>query len=79
MYSVMYMPAVRTQIYLTPELRARVDEYRGRTHQSLAEVIRCALNAYLDGARVDRDASLRDTFGALPDLTVPPRDEWERA
>lgn len=78
LYSVLYMPATRTQIYLTDEQRRRLDA-RGRSRGApLARMIREAVDAYLanDDGR-DTDAALAETFGTLPDLELPSRDEWE--
>ena len=47
---------------------------------SLAEIIRRAVDEYLgreDRGR-DKAAALDRTAGALPDLAVPPRGEWDR-
>lgn len=80
MYTVLYMAATRTQIYLTEEQRARIDALRGREGKSLAQIMREALDSYLDGQPgVDRQQSLKATFGSMPDLEVPSRDEWDRA
>lgn len=73
------MAATRTQIYLTAEQRAAIDEVRRRDGRSLAEVVREALDAYLSGDRPDPAAAFAATFGVLPELTVPSRDEWDRA
>jgi len=79
MYSVLYMAgATRTQVYLTPEQRERIDALRKREGRSLAEVVRTALDAYLGVEHVDAETALRETFGALPGLEVPSRDEWDR-
>jgi hypothetical protein len=43
----------------------------------MAEVVRTALDAYLVDD-VDPSAALAATFGALPDVSVPSRDEWDR-
>lgn len=48
-----------------------------RERKSLAQVVRDALDAYLSGDG-DFDRVRNDTFGALPDLEVPSRDEWDR-
>ncbi len=40
-------------------------------------MIREAVDAYLADDRPDPDAALEEAFGALPDLSVPSRDEWE--
>jgi len=70
----MYM-AQRTQIYLSDEQRARVDELAARRNLTMAEVVRRALDAYLDLGD-DLDA----TFGATSGIRaeVPSRDEWDR-
>ncbi|MGH8999910.1 MAG: CopG family transcriptional regulator [Acidimicrobiia bacterium] len=67
--------AQRTQIYLTDDQRARLDEVARRQKLTMAEVVRRALDAYL-GADDDLDA----TFAAAPGLrsAVPSRDEWGR-
>ncbi len=78
MYTALYMAATRTQVYLTPEQRARLDEIRVRDGRSLAELVREALDAYLFEAAPDVDGTLRETAGALPHLEVPGRREWER-
>jgi predicted DNA-binding protein len=72
------MAAVRTQVYLTREQRARLDELRARDGKSLAELIREALDAYVGHELVDVDHALGGTFGAAPDFAVPSRDEWDR-
>ena len=79
MYNALYMAARRTQIYLTAEQRKRLDERRRRERRTLAELVREALDAYLADRSIDRTTALDSTFGALPKLEVPSRDEWERA
>lgn len=71
------MAATRTQIYLTADQRERLDELGRRQGRPMAELIREAVDAYLE-AGPDPAESLRSTFGSIPDLTVPPRDEWAR-
>ena len=78
MYAVLYMPSTRTQIYLTGELRAMLDDRAHREGKSMAQLVREALDAYLAGHRPDPAAALDQTFGSIPDLEVPPREEWER-
>lgn len=65
----------RSQIYLSDDQRARLDEFAERHELSMAEVVRRAIDAYLELGD-DLDA----TFGAAPGLkaTVPSRDEWDR-
>jgi len=73
------MAARRTQIYLTAEQRKRLDERRRRERRTLAELVRQAIDAYLADRSVDPATALNDTFGALPRLEVPSRDELDRA
>jgi predicted DNA-binding protein len=72
------MAARRTQIYLTEYQRKRLDERRRRERRTLAELIREAVDAYLAERSTDATAALNSTFGALPKLEVPSRDEWQR-
>ena len=72
----MYMAALRTQIYLTAEQRERLDALRRSRDESLAEVIRAAVDEYLDRETLDRGSALELSFGAAPDAEVPGRDEW---
>ena len=74
---MLYMAATRTQIYLTAEQRDRLDEHGAQTGLGLAEMIRRAVDEYL-GTQGNVHATLEDTFGSLPDLRVPGRDEWNR-
>ena len=71
------MAATRTQIYLQPLQRQRLDEIAGARGLSLASVIREAVDLYLAKAPTDTTTALESTFGAAPDATVPSRDEWE--
>jgi metal-responsive CopG/Arc/MetJ family transcriptional regulator len=79
MYTALYMASTRTQIYLTREQRAKLDALAKREDKSLAEVIREAVDRYLEEEpRSDRDEILKKTFGISPDFEVPPRSEWNR-
>jgi hypothetical protein len=71
------VPATRTQIYLTEEQRRRLDERGHREGRPLASLIREAVDRYLEIAP-EADEALDGTFGSLPALEVPPRDEWNR-
>lgn len=71
------MSAVRTQIYLTTEQRERIDRLARARGLTMAEVIRAALDQYLDDSP-DPAAALASTFGAAPGLSVPDREEWSR-
>ena len=70
--------ATRTQIYLTEEQRRRLDEVTRRRGLSLAGISREAVDAYLVHQAPHYDAVLAGTFGSMPDLEVPSRDEWDR-
>lgn len=72
------MSAVRTQVYLTEEQRARIDAVVAETGGTLAEVVRAALDEYLATHVPDATAALAATFGADPGVDVPPRAEWDR-
>ncbi len=86
LYSVLYMAATRTQVYLTQEQRDQIEALRARDGRTLAEVIRSALDEYLEThGRVDEEREraetqrvLDETFGIAPDFEVPPREEWNR-
>lgn len=80
LYTALYMPATRTQIYLTVDQRRRLDERGRRSGAPLAAMIREAVEAYLadDRDQIDVDRALEETFGILPDLEVPGRDEWDQ-
>jgi hypothetical protein len=73
------MPAIRPQVYLTPEQRLQIDWIAGAEGVvTMADVIRRAVDRYLASAAPSPAASLTATFGAIPDLTLPDRDEWDR-
>jgi hypothetical protein len=86
LYTALYMPATRTQVYLTEEQRRQIEELRARDGRTLAEVVRAALDDYLaihrpaveEARRADLQRVLDETFGSIPDLEVPPREEWDR-
>lgn len=72
--------ATRTQVYLTAEQRAGLDERARVERKTMAHVIRDAVDTYLGGGIDDagREQALADTFGAVPGLRklVPSREEW---
>jgi hypothetical protein len=78
MYTALYMASTRTQVYLTAEQRRLLDELARREHRSMAALVREALDRYLSELAADPTAALQSTFGLMPDLEVPPRDEWNR-
>jgi hypothetical protein len=71
------MPHTRTQIYLTDEQRSLATERGRREGTSMAHVIREAVDAYLVEPDPQVDEALDATFGTLPTLEVPSRDEWD--
>lgn len=78
LYTTLYMPKTRTQIYVTAEQRRRLDEIARREHKAMAEVIREAIDVFLSAAPADPEPALSATFGMTPDLAVTSRDEWDR-
>ena len=48
----------KTTVYLTPELRRRLRDAARRTGRRQADVIRSALNAYLDEGQPNRPTSI---------------------
>jgi len=71
------MPSTRTQVYLTAWQRERLDELTRRRGVPLAAIVREALDRYLADAQPALGESLSASFGAMPDLEVPSRDEWD--
>lgn len=67
--------AQRTQVYLSDEQRARIDEFAQRRDLTMAEVVRRALDAYLE-----LDDDFDATFGGARSLrgAAPSRDDWAR-
>jgi predicted DNA-binding protein len=72
------MSATRTQVYLTGDQRQRIDALAEAEGVTMAEIIRRALDSYLEDETPDPELALAATFGAAPDTTVPSRDEWDR-
>ena len=72
------MSAIRTQVYLTDDQRKRIDAISKAEGVTMAEVIRRALDGYLDQVLPDPSVALAATFAAAPDADVPSRDEWHR-
>jgi hypothetical protein len=44
----------------------------------MARMIREAVDVYLAEDRPDVQAALDESFGSLPDLEIPSREEWDR-
>ena len=72
------MSATRTQVYLSDDQRSRIDRLTSTEGVTMAEIVRRALDAYLDQVDPDPAPALRATFGAVPDASAPDRDEWAR-
>ena len=72
------MSATRTQVYFTEEQRRRLDALAGREGKTLAQVVRDAVDAHLAQVSADLSVVLDETFGSMPDLDVPSREEWHR-
>ncbi|MGI8827887.1 MAG: hypothetical protein ACR2JC_20110 [Chloroflexota bacterium] len=72
------MERTRTQIYLTPELRRRLDDAMRRDNKSMAQIVREALDVYIPMEEPDAEEALATTFGSTPSLAIPSREEWER-
>jgi hypothetical protein len=80
LYVVLYMGAIRTQIYLTERQRKALDAQRRREGKTLAAVVRDAIDAYIGvPATADAQKILDATFGAAPNFTIPPRHgSWRK-
>jgi len=72
------MPATRTQVYFTADQRQMLDARARQEGKTLAAVVREAVDAYVAQPRPTLQAVLDETFGSMPDLDVPARDEWDR-
>lgn len=72
------MSAIRTQVYLTEEQRRRIDAMVAAKGESLAEIVRKALDRYLEEEMPDPTTLLAATFGSDPGVSPPDRDEWHR-
>jgi len=64
-------------VYLTQEQRERIDRAARAKGVCMAEVIRSALDEYLDHDD-DPSSALSAMFGADPTAAPPSRDEWAR-
>lgn len=72
------MPATRTQVYFRADQRRLLDEVAAREGVTIAEIVRRALDRYLEDVGGDVNAALEATFGADPAAEVPSRGEWDR-
>ena len=64
-------------MYLTAWQRERLDELTRRRGVPLAAIVREALDRYLADAQPQLGETLSAAFGAMPDLEVPSREEWD--
>ncbi|MCU1498632.1 MAG: Antitoxin VapB10 [Acidimicrobiales bacterium] len=71
------MAAIRTQIYLTEDQRSRIDRAADADGVTMAEIIRRAVDDYLDH-EANPAIALAATFGADRGAEVPSRDSWRR-
>lgn len=72
------MPATRTQVYLTEEQRRQIDALAEAEGVTMAEIVRRAVDAYLEEETPDPELALTSTFGTDPGAALPSRDEWGR-
>jgi len=77
LYTALYMALTRTQIYLTNEQRRRLDQRGRREGRAMAALVREAVDQYL-AALDEPEPALSATFGALPDIEMLDRGEWDR-
>jgi predicted transcriptional regulator len=70
----------RTQIYLDDDQVRRLQARARAEGTTRSAVIREAIDQFLKGRsrRADLRAHLDATFGSIPGITVPSRDEWDR-
>jgi len=67
----------RTQVYFPNDLRERLHERARAEGNTMAGLIREAVESYLEDDD-DLAAALDATFGAVPTVALPSRDEWDR-
>ena len=70
----------RTQIYLDDDQDRRLQARARATGTTKSALIREAIDQFLKrrSRRADLGAHLDATFGSIPTIAVPSRDEWER-
>ncbi len=74
----MYMAALRTQIYLTADQRRELDLLVEREDVSLAELIREAVDEFLNAHPPSLNEALAASFGAVPEAAATSRSDWDR-
>lgn len=67
------MSASRTQIYFPAAQRDRIDRAATAAGVTMAELVRRAVDVYLD--TTDVAATLRATYGADPEAVAPAREQ----
>ena len=72
------MSATCTQVYLSAEQRQRIDVLAEVEGVTMAEIVRRALDAYLEEESPNPQSALAATFGADSRAEAPSRDEWDR-
>lgn len=70
----------RTQIYLDEDQDSKLGRRAAAAGVTKSALIRMAIDRFLsrDPSPTDLAAVLNDTYGALPGITAPDRDEWDR-
>jgi hypothetical protein len=70
----------RTQIYLDEEQDRKLERRARAAGVTKSSLIRAAVESFLvrDGDPGDLQQALSETAGALPDLDIPSRNEWDR-
>ena len=69
----------QTPIYLDEDQNLRLERRARATGITKSELIRTAIDQFLSRDPADElAAALNDTFGALPGINPPSRDEWDR-
>ncbi len=78
MYTVLYM--VRMQVYLTEQQRRLLERKARANGLPVAALIRRAIDRFLGGDEPEANAedTLIRCLGALKDLEIPSRHEWDR-
>ena len=72
------MTKSRTQVYFREEQRRRIDALAQARGVTMAEIVRRAVDSYLDTQAPTPEDTLTATFGSLPNADAPDRDEWDR-
>ncbi len=70
----------RTQIYLDEDQDAKLERRAAAVGVTKSALIRAAIDKFLSRERspLELEGALDETYGALPDIMAPDRDEWDR-